>query len=147
MKTKPKLYLVRGLPGSGKSTYVANNLRDKNVFHFEADIFFHRPGIGYQFNPSLLGPAHDWCYGSTVLQLANGNSVAVSNTFTQMWELQRYLNIQRMIDIDIEIVELKSQYQNIHGVPPEKLKTMKDRWEEVPPDIFTDYNVTTWTVV
>jgi uridine kinase len=48
---KPTLYLIRGVPGSGKSTF-AQSLLDKFVVQrmYEADQYFVQNGE-YQFDP------------------------------------------------------------------------------------------------
>lgn len=123
------LTLVRGLPGSGKSTYA----KGMKALHLEADQFFE-DGLGYyKFDPKLLSVAHDWCYSNTVKALKCGFRVVVSNTFTKMWELERYLSIPSLIDgVSVSVVEMKTQFETIHGVPEEKLKQMAERWQEIP---------------
>ncbi len=50
------LYIVRGLPGSGKSTF-AKFVGDSFV---EADMFFMKNGK-YEFDMSKIRDAHSWC--------------------------------------------------------------------------------------
>lgn len=71
-----KLILVRGLPGSGKSTYA----RSLGIRHYEADDFFQTPN-GWEFRPMELPAAHYWCLDATDTSLSIGESVVVSNTF------------------------------------------------------------------
>jgi len=126
-----KLILVRGVSGSGKSTYVYNKLGD--MTHLEADHYFMDDATGeYKFDGSLIKKAHDWCYGNTRYYVGTGNDVVVSNTFTQLWEMQRYLDMKKSFpDLEIEVVEMLTQYQNVHGVPEDKVQQMKDRWEVI----------------
>lgn len=127
----PNLTLIRGLPGSGKSTF-AKTLR---CLHYEADSFFLDSCGNYKYDIKLIGAAHDWCYGVTVKALRQGHSVAVSNTFTKLWELDRYMAIPSILDgVEVRIVEMRTQYENIHGVPEDKLKTMASRWQSIPQD-------------
>jgi adenylate kinase family enzyme len=123
-----KLTLIRGLPGSGKSTYA----KTLDCIHYEADQFFELDWGDYVFDPKLIKVAHEWCFAKTIRALRRGHDVAVSNTFTQLWEINRYLEIPRTLsDVEVEIVEMKTQYENIHGVPEDKLVQMAARWEDI----------------
>lgn len=126
-----KLTLIRGLPGSGKSTYARLVLRAD--VHYEADQFFLvGSNDDYVFDASLIKIAHEWCFSNTVRALRRGHDVVVSNTFTQLWELNKYLELLRLIpDLEVEIVEMKTQYGTIHNVPEDTLKKMAERWEDI----------------
>lgn len=137
-----KLIIVRGLPGSGKSTYAKQYLAENEdaapygAAHYEADMFFAKFPLDYNYDIRLIGAAHDWCYSNVVRKLWHGHDVIVSNTFTKMWELERYLNIPTIVDnVEVEIVEMRTQYQTIHDVPEAKLKRMAARWEKLPDNI------------
>jgi len=67
------LYLVRGLPGSGKSTFA----RALSVNCYSADDFFTRDGV-YDFDPRLIGNAHLECQDKTKHSLSYGDDVAVA---------------------------------------------------------------------
>lgn len=139
----PTLYLVRGLPGSGKSTYVRNKLASycyedplNSILynHFEADQFFETLK-GYKWNRILLSQAHEWCYLNTLQTLYSGKNVYVSNTFTTDSELQKYIDLQNIIpNLRIKIVEMHTQYESIHDVPQETIERMRKRWFEIPDD-------------
>ena len=126
-----KLILIRGVSGSGKSTYAKKLMQDDpNLLHYEADMFFNRGGK-YDFDPSLLKDAHKWCFDKTEEALRNGNSVIVSNTFTQNWEIKPYIDLGKRYGVDVIIKKATGNYKNVHGVPEDALKRMKDRWEGV----------------
>lgn len=126
----PQLTLIRGLPGAGKSTYAQTHF--SKSLHFEADQFFELNNGEYKFDPALISCAHDWCYSNTVKALRWGYDVVVTNTFTKLWELDRYLAIPGLLpNVVIEVVEMKTQYTNVHGVPDDKLKQMAGRWEDI----------------
>ena len=57
--------------------------------------------------------------------------IVVSNTFTQEWEMQPYLDLAKEYKYQVHsiIVENRHGGVNVHGVPEEKLVQMKDRFE------------------
>ncbi len=126
------LYLVRGVPGSGKST-LAKNLGGT---HFETDQYFMVDGE-YKFDGSKLREAHEWCQPSVntamILNHTAGlnNVIVVSNTFTQEWEMQSYIDMAKDWDYKVFsiIVENRHGGVNAHGVPEDKLQSMRDRFE------------------
>ena len=123
------LTIVRGLPGTGKSTY-AKTLAVDAVY--EADQFFVRDGE-YKFDPSRLRSAHEWCRTQVLRALRDGLSVAVANTFTQAWEMQPYLDMGYPVDVVAmphdQFTDEQLAERNIHGVPVEAIKRMRERWE------------------
>lgn len=121
------LYIVRGLPGSGKSTYA----KSLGIPHFEADMYFMKDGE-YKFDASKLKHAHMWCFNQFADQVDCGSDVVVSNTFTTVKEMNDYLVYAGARNYDIIIVEVKTQYGSIHNVPEETIAKMKARWQESP---------------
>ena len=121
------LLLIRGLPGSGKTTF-AKTLTEYT--HLETDMYFSLSGE-YKWDGSLLGKAHKWCQDEVKKNLLAGNSVAVSNTFTKKWEMQAYFDMAKELNIPIKVIEMTGNYPNIHGVSEEHIKKMRDRWEKL----------------
>jgi predicted kinase len=119
--------LVRGVSGSGKSTY-ARSLRGYK--HIETDMFFLNWLGKYDFDYTRLGEAHDWCQRTTRHMLQSGNNVVVSNTFTQRWEIQPYLDMAEELGISVEIIVMRGRYQNTHNIPDEVIQRQLDRWED-----------------
>lgn len=130
MKT---LYLVRGVPGSGKSTY-AKGLGLKH--HYEADMYMEQNG-GYirsedgsiKFNPSLLSKAHSWCQRMTFEAMKTGEDVVVSNTFRKKWEMIPYFDMAEKFGYNIIENTMVGEYPNVHGCPPEKVEQMRREFE------------------
>jgi predicted kinase len=122
-----ELFLLRGLPGSGKST-LAESLGGS---HMEADKYFTYEGK-YEFDVTKLKDAHDWCQNAVRVFMENKNKrVVVSNTFTQEWEMQPYFDLAEKHGYRVYslIVENRHGGVNEHGVPEDKLKLMKKRFE------------------
>ena len=120
-----KLYLIRGLPGSGKSTIAAA----LGVEVYEADQYFMVDGV-YRWDANRIYAAHQWCISNTRVSLREGRSVAVANTFTTVKELRPYFEIARELGIVPTVIKAENTFQNVHGVPQETLNRMRQRWQD-----------------
>lgn len=92
------MVIVRGLPGSGKSTFA--KARYPEAVHCEADMFFELGGE-YRFDPKRLNQAHAWCQGRAIQALQDGRDVVVSNTFVKVWELTPYVEMAERFGAEI----------------------------------------------
>ncbi|MGF1740605.1 ATP-binding protein [Vibrio profundum] len=119
------LTLVRGLPGSGKTTLAKTYSAD----HFEADMYFVNDDGEYQFDATRLKQAHSWCQHSAKQSLQQGRSVVVSNTFVRLWEMKPYLKMAQRYNAEIEVIECQGRYANTHGVSQATVNAMKKRWQ------------------
>lgn len=117
----PTLVLIRGLPGSGKTT-MAKSMG--GFHHFEADQFFEFNGV-YRYDQDRIREAHEWCRSETSGALGAGCSVVVSNTFTRLSEIEAYLALTD----NVRIVEAVGRWENVHGVPAQTVERMRQRWE------------------
>jgi len=127
------LYLLRGLPGSSKSTLA----KQLGGTHFETDNYFLDDNKNYKFDGSKLREAHQWCQDlvsdAMLLNHTTGHNdtIVVSNTFTKEWEMKPYMDMAKDWEYRVFsiIVENRHGGVNQHGVPDEKLQKMKDRFE------------------
>lgn len=121
-----ELFLLRGLPGAGKST-LAKSL---SGIHLEADHYFMEDGE-YKFDASKLKEAHAKCQNAVRVWMGSQDRIIVSNTFTQAWEMQPYYDLAEEHGYRVYslIVENRHSGINSHGVPQEKLVQMKQRFE------------------
>jgi predicted kinase len=128
-----KLILLRGLPGSGKTTFA----EQLDGSHFEADNYFLDENGNYNFDGSKLKAAHQWCQdlvlNAMILNHTTGENktIVVSNTFTQEWEMKPYMDMAKDWGYTVFsiIVENRHGGVNQHGVPEDKLQQMEDRFE------------------
>jgi predicted kinase len=128
---KPTLYLIRGISGAGKSTF-AQQLFEHGVVDrvFEADDWFYAKDGTYQFNAAELNIAHNTCQENARFCLKNGKSVAVANTSTTEKEVAIYQQIANDCSVNFVslIIENRNDTKNVHCVPEDKLKQMKERF-------------------
>ena len=126
------LYIVRGIPGSGKSTFA----KSLGGTHFETDMFFMKEGE-YKFDMFKLKEAHKWCQGSVysamILNHTAGlnNVIVVSNTFTQEWEMKPYFEMADQHDYKVFSIVVENRHGGVneHNVPEETLTLMRNRFE------------------
>jgi predicted kinase len=124
-----ELVLIRGLPGSGKST-MAKHISLVGFEHYEADMFFEREGE-YRYDANKIKDAHEWCQRETFKALANGQNVVVSNTFTRRFEMEPYFEMAKTFGIEPRIIEARGNWPNIHCVPEATIEKMLNRWEAI----------------
>jgi predicted kinase len=123
------LFLLRGLPGAGKSTLA----KSIGGLHFEADMYFVDTDGNYNFDATKLRFAHDWCRTKVEKSMTelHAQKIIVSNTFTQEWEMKAYVDLAKEHGYTVFslIVENRHGGVNEHGVPQEALDRMKDRFQ------------------
>lgn len=124
------LYIVRGVPGSGKSTFA----KSLGGIHWETDMFFVNPQTDeYEFDISKIKVAHMWCQEMVEDSMFGGKDdrIVVSNTFTQEWEMKPYIMMAEKYGFKVFtiIVENRHDGLNVHDVPEDKIQLMKDRFE------------------
>lgn len=121
------LILVRGISGSGKSTFA--ELISNTVF--SADQYFTDAQGNYNFDGNKLQQAHATCITNTENSMRKGvNKICVANTFTTEWEMKPYFKLARKYGYKTFsiIVENRHGGTNIHDVPENVLQNQKDRF-------------------
>lgn len=124
------LYIIRGVPGSGKTT-LAKKMNDYGMIgvYFEADMFMIDDSGNYKFDQSKLSFCHDLCQRCVNDALEAGYDVAVSNTFTRKWEMNPYIDMAEKHGALATVIVCQGDYGNTHGVPDDKVHAMRDRFE------------------
>ena len=130
------LTLVRGLPGSGKSTF-ANTITNKFSV-CEADKFFYDREGNYNFDVNKLSQAHKWCKDEVEIRMKDNQineqfypHIVVSNTFTKEWEMNEYFELAKQYDYMVFtiIVENRHGSKSVHNVPEATMGNMLNRFE------------------
>ena len=99
-------------------------------------MYFMKTGE-YKFDGTKIKEAHQWCQKEVdtmmILNRIEGihNKIVVSNTFTQEWEMEPYLEMAEEFGYRVNslIVENRHGNESIHGVPAEAMDRMEKRFE------------------
>jgi predicted kinase len=118
----PRLVLIRGLPGSGKSTMAKGYSKD-GYQHFESDQYFQSED-GYIFDETKLAQAHAWCLEQTRKALADGEHVVVANVFATHQDVQPYIDL----GFGYQIIDATQKDKSIQKVPADILTSTKAIW-------------------
>jgi predicted kinase len=129
------LILLRGLPGSGKSTFANVILQQPSNNPQEVlsadDFFVNNEGV-YVFDSSKIKEAHNYCQFRCSERMRQGIArIVVANTFTQEWEMEEYFKMSERYNYRVHTVIMENRHgnENVHGVPDDKLQQMKNRFE------------------
>lgn len=127
------LILLRGLPGSGKTT-LAHLLSENGKYpYYSVDDYFTDEVTGaysFVFKSNYL--AYKQCEERTREAMHNNQAkVIVHNTFTINWELEIYfkLALEFKYAIFVCTVENYHAFKNIHDIHDEQLKKMAEKYK------------------
>lgn len=133
--------IMRGLPGSGKSTY-AKGYFGPNSFYFSTDSFFEENGV-YNFNPTKLGENHNKCllaFSDVAYNYRHSETtnLIVDNTNIRVFEIAPYYRLAEAFGYQVDILWCVAPInlcviRNIHGVPEQKIREMANSFEALPP--------------
>ena len=127
-----KVVIMRGVSGSGKSTYIKEHFPEAVVV--SADKYFMKDGE-YKFDYTKLAQAHGSCRARFASALkAEKTLVVVDNTNTRHKEFKDYFWTAKVHGYEVLVVRLDVALgdlygKNTHGVPDESVKAMYERME------------------
>lgn len=157
---KPIVYIMRGIPGAGKSTWVKDNAHDKDMV-ISADFIRHDTLVGglplalvplierrkYVFDPEKTGDAMRACRKSFDVAIATRrNAIFIDNTNVEHVDFAYYVDLALDNDYNVICVyfeptrEVALSGRNKHGVPTDVVasfgealrhaKSLPRQWED-----------------
>jgi len=125
---KNTLYVMQGVPGSGKS-YVAEGLSnglDADVC--STDDYFYA-GKNYIFRPEKLAEYHGMNLKRACGLLDEGRTVILDNTNIQRWQSREYVKFAVDRNIPVVFIRVTGNFNTVHGVPAHKIEEMRQQME------------------
>lgn len=122
------LFIVRGLPGSGKTTWALSTFNPHVCV--AADDYHTDQDGNYNFDRTKAKDAHDWCYFQMIEKLNLYGVAVVHNTFIDFEQIKRYTDHAERAGHGICIVDCDGNFGSVHSVPEATLQRMRDGWEE-----------------
>lgn len=131
------LIIMRGLPGSGKSS-LAEQL-GKNGLVLSTDDLFMEDG-NYNFDPTKLKDYHLKTISNAEQALASGISpIVIDNTNTRLYEMKPYVNLAQQYGYNVQFEKPQTPWawdteelakRNSHEVPLERIQELHDGFDE-----------------
>jgi DNA polymerase III delta prime subunit len=117
------MVIVRGPPGTGKTTICARLADELGFHHHEADMrHVDRDGV-FRFRSWRAVDAHEWCQNAALFSIHQNRSVAIGNPLLTQDDVEDYAG---MADTTI-VVDLDHSYGSRHA-PPEVESRMRSEF-------------------
>lgn len=133
------LILIRGLPGSAKTTLARSILMGYNIggeyikprcAHFEEDMFYTIATGKYLRDPNQRHSAEQWCRTRTLEAMKdNVNLIVVSNTFIRLYMTALYNDMAEAYGYNVQEIICTGNYRNVHGWTDEDIARMKKMFQ------------------
>lgn len=131
-QTQMQVYLIRGIPGSGKTTHAKRVLHSDIVI--EDDDFFTRNGV-YKFIEAKLPEAQAFALKRFSLAIADRNNrdktISVCNTFSRRREIAPYIEACKKAGVEFSVIRMDGTFENVHDIPEYKVHNMSKSIENV----------------
>ena len=120
---KPSVQIIRGLPGSGKTTLAIKKF--PFLLRLETDMFFYRNGA-YRFTMENNRRAVGWFLKEVGSLCRRGMDFVVTGVFSAHTErLGSVIETARKNGYEVWIKTLTSNYGSVHAVPKDHFMSMK----------------------
>lgn len=139
------VHIMRGLPGSGKSTFCKNKISNgewPGAVICSADDYFVNPRTKeYKYDPRKITEAHIQCrvkFFKTLIHRNCPEHVVVDNTNIRLSHMAEYILIAKTMNFNITIHSLRGSRLTdrqlaarcVHNVPVDQITKMRRMWQQ-----------------
>lgn len=129
------IILLRGLPGSGKTT-LAKELSENGKYPvFSVDDYFTDPITNeYKFVFDQNHLAYKRCEESTKSSMQKGiTKIFIDNVFSLEWEMEPYFKLASEFNYQIFVLTVENRHKskNIHHISDEQIQKMAEKYKVI----------------
>ncbi len=133
MENVLNIFLLRGLPGAGKSSLAAILSEAAQYPVFSVDDYFTDASNGeYNFKFDENHLAYQSCIDRTEMSMQSKCSkIFIANTFTMDWEIAPYFKLAATYNYQLFVMTVEKHHEakNCHGVSDEQLERMAEKYK------------------
>ena len=126
------LILIRGLPGSGKTSFAKIISEGGKYPVFEIDDYFTDEQGYYSFRFEENHLAYKQCLEKVEAAMhSDCTKIIVANTFTMEWEIEPYLRLgsKHSYKTHVMVMENRHGNSNVHSIPEEQIQRMREKFK------------------
>jgi predicted kinase len=128
------LIVIRGLPGSGKSSFALAISEEGKYPVYCIDDYFTDSKTGiYQFDHSLNHKAYALCLENTEKSMsAKQTKIIVENVFSFEWEMEPYFKLAASYGYQVHVLTMETRHEghhNIHGISEEQVRKIAEKFK------------------